>query len=46
MMYYRFFSFYEAKSFIDNVGGKLVRWACTQTKSSSTEYTVLYLNFK
>ncbi len=44
-MYYRFFSFYEAKSFIDNVGGKLVRWACTQTKSSSTEYTVFVPKF-
>ena len=44
-MYYRFFSFYEAKSFIDNAGGKLVRWACTQTKASSTEYTVFVPKF-
>ena len=44
-MYYRFFSFYEAKSFIDNVGGKLVRWAYTQTKSTSTEYTVFVPKF-
>ena len=44
-MYYRFFSFYEAKSFIDKVGGKLVRWACTQTKVHSTEYTVFVPKF-
>ena len=44
-MYYRFFSYHEAKSFIDKVGGKLVRWACTQTKASSTEYTAFVPKF-
>ena len=44
-MYYRFFSYHEAKSFIDKVGGKLVRWACTQIKASSTEYTVFVPKF-
>ena len=44
-MYYRFFSYHEAKSFIDKVGGKLVRWACTQTKASSAEYTVFVPKF-
>ena len=44
-MYYRFFSFYEARKFIDKVGGKLVRWAYTQQKENTTEYTVFVPKF-